>query len=816
MTTTPSIGILRPLCLLLTLAWSSLAHAQEVTSRMSSRFLVRGERAILEVGLVGARPTEFPIIPKIEGVDIRIAGREPQTRLRPGRIIEHVFEYEISSYELGKHVIPSIELNVAGARFQTEPLHFEIFNPDILQWSDATAGEIKFRYASTFRAVKSQPYVGETIPTEIKLYVPRDLLIDDWGIPDFERDGLTAWRFQPSNARSEVNLLGSPYISVAYPSTLTPTRTGAIGIGPAKIRLVTIQVIIDGAPRRFAIETYVQVPRFELDALPLPDGAPEGFRNAVGNFRMTLQTEGTEFQEGDPIPIEIRISGSGNLDNLQPPLPIDPIGWKVYEATREQRGSEREELTGSTLFRQFLRPLEIKGSLPEFRFVYFDPEDKQYRTITSGSIPLLIKPAAAGTAAVGPPPQAGTPVERMTDILGIVQPASLTIPSVSRILPSWFWHALGGLTAFLLILKATWMRIAPRFRRDPALSRRLDDLRTLDKIPTSDDRSFLMQAGGFIEKWLGDTKDDSLREILRQRDQSCFLPEGSSPIPLEPSRRSEILRLLRKAALLGMASLLFLFPTARASTPSDDLSTQAQTAYEEARYDDAIRLWLQAGPYETLTADTLYNIGNACYRSGSPGHAALYYRRALQKYPGHIESRQNLHFIERKYGSLTIHRPDYQYMLARIPLATWKNTVTTGAWMIALGLLIFPATRPGARARILAASALILGPMIMVTAGLGWRYFPNDSEFAPIAKQAVVVESDVVVHAEASRNSTEVINAPPGSLCEVIRESGRWAYISFATKTRGWVPTEKINHILPQSPPKPPTIRKPKADGKSA
>lgn len=817
MTSTPSIGIIRPLCLLLALAWSALSHAQEVTSRMSSRFLVRGERAILEVGLNGARPTDFPVIPAVEGVDIRLARQEPQTRMLPGRRIEYVFEFEVSSYNLGKHVIPPINLNVAGAEFTTEPLHFEIFNADTLQWSEASAGTSSFRYASSFRAVKGQPYQNETIPTEIKLYVPRDLLVDDWGIPDFERDGLTAWRFQPSYARSEVTLLGSPYVAVAYPSTLTPTRIGTVAIGPAKIRLVIIQVIMDGFPRRVAMESYVEVPRLELESLSLPDGAPEGFRNAVGNFRMTLQTEGSEFTEGDPIPIEIRISGSGNLDNLQPPVPIDPTGWKVYEASREQRGSEREEISGSSVFRQFLRPLEIKGSLPEFRLVYFDPDDKQYRTITSGPIPLLIKPAPAGATTTGPPPQAGTPVERMTDILGIVQPASLTIPSASGILPAGFWHGLAGLSVFLLIAKATWMRIGHRFQRNPNHSRRLSELKSLANIPASDDRAFLMQAGGFIEQWVGDSKDESLRDILRQRDQSCFLPDDTPPQRIDPSRRAEILRILRNTALLGMVSLLFLSPTTQASPPpAADLSVQAQTAYEEARFDDAIRLWLQAGPYETLSADTLYNIGNACYRSGSPGHAALYYRRALLQDPGHIESRQNLHFIERKYGSLTIQRPDYQYMLARIPLDTWKGTVATGAWMFLIGLLIFPATRNGARARIIAATALITGPMIAATAALGWRYYPNDSEFAPIAKQAVVVVSDVIVFSEASRNSTEVIDAPPGSLCEVVRHSGRWAYISFASKTRGWVPSESIEKILPQATPKPPTIRKPKADGKSA
>ena len=100
--------------------------------------------------------------------------------------------------------------------------------------------------------------------------------------------------------------------------------------------------------------------------------------------------------------------------------------------------------------------------------------------------------------------------------------------------------------------------------------------------------------------------------------------------------------------------------------------------------------------------------------------------------------------------------------------------------------------------------------------GLGWRYFPNDAEFAPVERQAVIIGEKAVLHADAARSSAEVIDAPPGSLCEVIAESGRWAYVAFATKTRGWLPVEAIERVIPTTPPVPPAIRKPKADGKSA
>jgi tetratricopeptide (TPR) repeat protein len=788
--------------------------AAQAVSRLSSRFLTRGEQAYLEIAFSGPQPTAFPVIPEVPGVEIQPAGRGMQNQQLRGRREEFIFEYLISSYQTGSHILPPVEVLANGTTFRTEPLEFTVFNPDDLKWSEASAGGVAFRYASAFRVMNDKPFEGETIPVEIKIFVPRDIFVDDWGIPDFERDGLTAWRFQPSSMRSEVNLLGMPYISNSYPSTLTPTRSGRVGIGPASIRLITLQVVMDGLLRRVSQEVNLAVPKLEFDAVPLPAGAPEGFENAVGNFRLDVNSASTQVQEGDPVPVEITVSGSGNLDTLRPPAPVDPTGWKVYEPTTNPRGDERRELSGSTTFNQFLRPLELQPAIPAYRFVYFDPRDKTYKTLTSDPIVLDMTPATAnsGLQSFGPPQALSTPVERMTDILTLIQPASLTLDG-RRGLPPWSGHALAVLIALALILKALWMRHGHRFHRDPVRVARLSALREVERLRT-DDPGFLMAVGRFIERWLGGNHDPEISAVLAERDQLCFRGENASPPVLERKRRDAILRTLRKAAMAITA--LFLLGQATPRAHAGDVAVAAREAYDAARYDEAIEHWLKAGPYENLAPDTLYNIGNACYRAGSPGHAALYYRRALSRDPGHQEARQNLRFIERKYGSITIQRPEYQYALAKIPLAAWKNMLWTGLWLCLLAALVFPATRSGAPIRIAAIASLVIGPLLAAAGGLGWRYFPNDSEFAPPSRQAVIVAPDAVLHADAARTSPEVIDAPPGSICEIIRESGRWGYVGFATKTRGWIPLESIEPVIPTSPPTPPKIRKPKVDGKSA
>ena len=798
-------------------AWFCLSTSglSQTASRLSSSFLARGEQAFLEVSVTGDQPDEPPEITPVKDVQIQPTGRRPMPQMLPGRRVEWVFIYSLTSYAAGKHTIPPIEVMVSGIKTQTEPIDFDVFDPDELKWFEVESAGRTIRYASAFRVMNDQPFENETTPVEIKLYVPRNLQVDDWGIPEFERDGVAAWRLQPSlySTRGAVNLLGANYYPVAYPSTLTPTRTGKVSIGPAKVRLTTREIIMDPFQRQVNLEVFLQVPKLELEAKPLPPGAPEGFDNAVGNFRLTASSTVTEVQEGDPITVDLTVEGSGNLDTMRPPKLENADLWKIYSTTSDQRGDERRQLAGNVIFHQSIRPLEMKQEIPSFRLVYFDPRTSNYKTLSTPPIALQMTPSTSVTPNPALAAQSlAVPFERMTDILGALRPAALTQP-VSTTIPPWLGHLLGGLLALGLVAKAFWMRYGARLRKDPVRDAKARELREMGQSTAADDTGFLRSAGSFIERWLGGNTQAEIHAILAERDAVCFRTEKPKAL-LDPSRRAEILKLLRQAslALTLIATLGLSTPPARAA----EVTGQALEAYESAKYDEAIQLWLGAGNYQELSADTLYNVGNSCYRAGSPGQAALYFRRALARDPSHQEARQNLRFIERKYGAITVQRPDYQYALTQFPLATWQATFWGGAWLCGLAVLVFLATRPRARLRIAAVAALVIGPLLASIGMLGWRYFPNDAEFAPIAKQAVIIAEKVALHTDAARTSPEVIDAPPGSLCEIISESGRWAYVAFASKTRGWVPLESIEKVLPAKPPTPPKFRKPKADGKTA
>ncbi|MCX6880078.1 MAG: tetratricopeptide repeat protein [Verrucomicrobia bacterium] len=790
--------------------------AAQLTAQLTSRHLARGEQAFLEIILPGRPPDAMPVLPAVQDVAIRPTVPSAIPRQASGRRVEYFYQYVIESYALGRHTIPPVEVVINGTKSRTEPLEFVVFNPDELQWDELTVAGRTLRYAADFHLINKRPYEGETIPTEIKVFIPKDFAttVQDWGVPEFERDGVACWRFEPATMRGQLNVLGRPYVTLAYPSTLTPTRSGKVAIGPAKLRLTSTQIVVDGFLQRVIAETFLNISKLEFETSPLPPGAPAGFDNAIGSFTLRASSSETEVREGDPIAVDIIVTGSGNLDTLRPPRLEDPKGWKIYEATATQRGDERRRLSGSVIFQQLIKPLELQTSIPPFRLAYFEPTLKQYRTLTTAPVPLKILPATHSAAPPSGPPQAlPLPIERMTDILTILRPAQLLLPARSA-WPPWLWHVLAALLALGLLAKTLWRHLSPRLHKDPIKVAELRALKELSRTPADNDTLFLKNAGAFIERWLGSHPSPDLHPILTERDAVCFLAEN--PKTSLGKRRHEILRTLRKAITAGVMLAAALLPGLPRADAAEAPANQAIAAYDSANYDEAIKLWLAAGDYAQLSPAVLYNIGNACYRLGSPGHAALYYRRALARDPSHEESRQNLRFIERKCGALTVQRPEYQYALARLPLALWQSAAWAGAWLCTIALLIFPATRSGAPVRIGAIGALVAAPLLAAVGVLGWHYYPDDAEFAPFASQAVIIADKVVVHSDAARTSPEIIDAPPGSLCEIIRLSGDWAYIAFATKTRGWVPANTLDMVIPTAPPAPPKIRKPLANERTA
>jgi len=782
-------------------------EATPLTARLSSQFLVQGEQASLEYVISdGLNPRAQLKLDPVDGLEIRPIGLGAEPRITFGRRREYVFRFMVTSYAPGNYTIPAARLVDEAGEISGPEVKLRVFNETELEWQTAQAAGRTVRYAAGFYTIDDEPFVKEVIPTELKLYIPTDQRVEDWGIPEFQRDGVAAWRFEPRPSLGRANLLGRSYYSVSYPSTLSPTRSGMVSLGPAKLRLITVQTSLQNFNSAFYEPLNLTIPVLNLPARPLPDGAPEGFEDAVGKFELSVTTADTEVREGDPVNVNITVRGAGNLDTLNSPKPIDTEGWKLYPPSNLQR-DDRREITGFAAFRQFMRPLIPQNQIPPFRLVYFDPDTESYHTVLTPAIPLEVTPSTAAPSIGATVPMAlPMPIEEMTDILGLTGVGAKLLPESRIDGVGRLWHAVPFIVGLFLLFRIAQKHLFPRLKPDPDRVARKKALKTLENAP-SEERGFYRTAGHFVEEWLGSSSDDLVHDVLAKRDETCFTEEVNSA-PVSRTERQRILRGLRRLVLPVLALTAMSSSDLRAEEEEIDESSApitAAEAYEASRYKEAARMWLESGSYDRLPADTLYNIGNAAYRLGSPGEAALYWRRTLTRDASHPEARQNLRFLERKFGSITIKRPDYQYTLAKIPLKGWTGMIWAGGWIIALSLLVFPATLPLARLRIAAIGGLVAAPLLIAAGWVGYHYYPDDARFASVEEQAVITSNRANVRTDAARNAPLVLAAPAGSLCRILKQSGDWVYIAFTNETRGWVAADQIETLIPMGPPEPPS-----------
>ncbi|MEM9237805.1 MAG: BatD family protein, partial [Verrucomicrobiota bacterium] len=409
-------------CLIAILTWLSIDTlvAASLRADIGSRFIVEGEQTILEFILTDADDTGGALVLKpVEGLQIAQIGFGAEPRITYGRRREYVFRYAVSTYQPGIYTIPSATLDVAGGTLRSEPIKLRVVKESDLEWRSVKAGDQTIRYAAAFHVIDDEPFVNEVLPTELKLYVPSEQRVEDWGIPELERDGVAAWRFEPRSRTGRARLLGRNYYAVSYPSTLSATRAGPVSIGPANLRLITVQTSLQQFGQAFFVPVTLEIPELPIRSRELPPGAPEGFEDAIGQFSLSVTTTDDEVREGDPVNVNIVVRGKGNLDTLNVPKPVDPTGWKLYP-TGPQQSAVRRSISGFTTFRQFMRPLAPQSEIPAFQLVYFDPELETYATLQSNPISLTVVPTSGpGLIGASPPPELPLPVEQMTDILAI-------------------------------------------------------------------------------------------------------------------------------------------------------------------------------------------------------------------------------------------------------------------------------------------------------------------------------------------------------------------------------------------------------------
>lgn len=417
------------------------ANAAEVRVGLSTRETYVGSPVTLRIQVANATKAEPPVVPSIDGVDIKPLGaptHSTQITTINGRTTTsttQTFGYELTPQRAGTFQIPPVTINADGDIQHTRVIEFVA--------SKSETGDLMFVEVA---GKEKQIYVGQALDLTLKIwlrpYSDRRLKItlsegdmwrlisdrSEWG-PFAERIQQLAQNDQRPEGkevlRKDANGVEHSYYLYQLDATIYPKRPGAIDGNNVRIvmnyptslgrsRGLFADVFEDMPGGRsgifgdddgfspFGAQLTVQTARplaeqavvEPIKVLPIPvAGRPADYRGAVGQYQIAIDATPTHVKSGDPINLLIGISGTGPMELVQaPPLSELPELTADFKVPNEPlagfvKGDRK-------MFSTTIRPRKPGvAQIPSIPFSYFDPAASKFITVRSTPISIQVDPA---------------------------------------------------------------------------------------------------------------------------------------------------------------------------------------------------------------------------------------------------------------------------------------------------------------------------------------------------------------------------------------------------------------------------------------
>jgi hypothetical protein len=472
-----------PLCAaMIIFAWFTFTQAAWGAPRFSTSFdrttIQLGETTMLSLEFEEATPQGPPTLPAIPGLQIQYRGQSQHYQVVNGQTSSTmVFNYAVLPQKTGDFTIPGFSIQIGGRTLSSQPAVLKVVAAGTEAGAAGQPGTNELAFVR-IALPKTNLFLGEAILAELQVYLQQG---EPLQYPQLTADGFTVGKFgEPRPSRTQLN--NRVYNVFVIPVVLTPLKTGVLRVGPIECNskiIVQRGRRVFGSPfdllDRFAESQQISAhgEPVAVNVLPLPtQNVPPGFSGAVGKFALSLAVSPTNVSVGEPITLRVQVAGRGALDTASLPMSSGWDRFKLYPPSSKLEVTDSLGLESIKTFEQVVTPqtLDVK-EVPIVSFAYFDPDERQYKTLQQGPVPIAVSPASTvNLAALAPgATPAGSPrspeLAHIKTRLGLLQPIQL--PLVQR--PG-FW----GLQMIPLVLwlsSVIYRRSQNRLSADPRLRR---------------------------------------------------------------------------------------------------------------------------------------------------------------------------------------------------------------------------------------------------------------------------------------------------------------------------------------------------------
>jgi tetratricopeptide (TPR) repeat protein len=215
----------------------------------------------------------------------------------------------------------------------------------------------------------------------------------------------------------------------------------------------------------------------------------------------------------------------------------------------------------------------------------------------------------------------------------------------------------------------------------------------------------------------------------------------------------------------------------------------ANHEYAQGYFKEAVDGYNQLVRSGHWSANLFYNLGNAYFRMGDPGHGVLNYERALALDRHHPEADANLRIVRDEVRALEL-TPGW--MERHLQFATVNQLTVASAVALWVGIFCIVAVI-FSRRRSAALIALSIFSLLIAIAAIFALYELDIGSNGRAL--AIVTARGVEARLATADNANSVLALPPGSEIKILSTRGDWVYAALPNNLRGWIPAKSAEAV---------------------
>jgi hypothetical protein len=466
------------LVLFIATAQPTYAQSSPVSASVDRTDITANEQVTLTITVEADEERPIISLPDLAHFDTIRTTQVSQMSIINGVVGRRYFyHYTLRPLTTGELAIGPIDVEVSGQTFTTDPILIQVNQADPLSsqpgQQDGDANQPPSAEVFVEAEIdNANPHLGEQVVYTHRLYTVYSPTGIDYDFPRFTG----FWQEEEAVVRdSRLTLNGRRYTVRETKVILFPTQTGPLTID---------ETILTSRSSLFSNGFILKTAPIDLEVKPLPDDPPRDFGGAVGLFTIEAEVSNNLARVNEPITLLVRLFGQGNISSAPDPTWPEIQEWRVFDA---QSTTNTNFLSGNLSGERIYERLMVPGApgrftVPSINYTYFDPNEGEYRTISTNPIEVTVEP---GTGEAPPPVVIGAnkeEIERIGADIRHIKPAPQVLNRATAPVTEQnrYWLA-WGIPILLVVGYAVWSRREAYFRRNVGRARSMQAHRQAKK-----------------------------------------------------------------------------------------------------------------------------------------------------------------------------------------------------------------------------------------------------------------------------------------------------------------------------------------------